>query len=143
MERRGARAGEICAEDSRGRAHGGAERGASPPSDRPRLGGGSATDSDRREELALRDRKATRKPQLYKVLLHNDDFTTMDFVIEVLVRYFRKSRVEATRIMLEVHHRGLGVAGVFTYEVAETKVAQVTAEARQHGMPLKCTVEAA
>ncbi|MGD2114578.1 MAG: ATP-dependent Clp protease adapter ClpS [Acidobacteriota bacterium] len=106
-------------------------------------GGRGATESDRREDLALRDRKETRKPRLYKVLLHNDDFTTMDFVIEVLVRYFRKSRVEATRVMLEIHHRGIGVAGVFTYEVAETKVAQVTAEARQHGMPLKCTVEAA
>lgn len=123
---------------------------ASSPSDRPlpllgaRLGAGSSSaESDGGEDLALRERKETRRPRLYKVLLHNDDFTTMDFVIEVLVRYFRKSRVEATRIMLEVHHRGIGVAGIFTYEVAETKVAQVTAEARQHGMPLKCTVDPA
>lgn len=116
---------------------------ASGPSDRPLLGAGSPAESDGGEDLALRERKETRRPRLYKVLLHNDDFTTMDFVIEVLVRYFRKSRVEATRIMLEVHHRGIGVAGIFTYEVAETKVAQVTAEARQHGMPLKCTVDPA
>ncbi len=116
---------------------------ASVPPDRPLLGAGSPTDSDGGEDLALRERKETRRPRLYKVLLHNDDFTTMDFVIEVLVRYFRKSRVEATRVMLEVHHRGIGVAGIFTYEVAETKVAQVTAEARQHGMPLKCTVDPA
>lgn len=89
------------------------------------------------------ERRKTKRPRLYKVLLHNDDFTTMEFVVDVLVRYFHKTTPEATRIMLEVHRRGQGVAGVFTYEVAETKVAQVTAEARQQGMPLKCTVDPA
>ncbi|MFP3941294.1 MAG: ATP-dependent Clp protease adapter ClpS [Acidobacteriota bacterium] len=89
------------------------------------------------------ERRKTKRPRLYKVLLHNDDFTTMEFVVDVLVRYFHKTTPEATRIMLEVHRRGQGVAGLFTYEVAETKVAQVTAEARQQGMPLKCTVDPA
>jgi len=121
----------------------GTDRSLPAPPPRPLLGTGASADSDHREELVVRQRKAAQRPRLYKVLLHNDDFTTMEFVVDMLERYFRKSRVEATRIMLEVHHRGLGVAGIFTYEVAETKVAQVTAEARQQGMPLKCTVDPA
>jgi ATP-dependent Clp protease adaptor protein ClpS len=93
--------------------------------------------------LVLDQRRKAKRPRLYKVLLHNDDFTTMDFVVAVLVRYFHKTLADATRIMLEVHQNGLGLAGIFTYEVAETKVAQVTAEARQEGMPLKCSVDPA
>jgi ATP-dependent Clp protease adaptor protein ClpS len=75
------------------------------------------------------------------VVLHNDDFTTMEFVIEVLKRHFAKSDAEATHVMLQVHVRGKGVAGVFTRDVAETKVALVSAEARTEGMPLLVTAE--
>ncbi|HEX6201266.1 MAG TPA: ATP-dependent Clp protease adapter ClpS [Thermoanaerobaculia bacterium] len=121
----------------------GSDRRLPAPPSRPLLGAGSSEESGHREDLVLDDRKKAKRPRLYKVLLHNDDFTTMEFVVDVLVRYFHKSTEEATRIMLEVHQQGLGVAGVFTYEVAETKVAQVTAEARQEGMPLKCTVDPA
>lgn len=83
----------------------------------------------------------TRTPPRYRVLLHNDDFTTMEFVVEVLVRYFRKGATEANRVMLEVHHRGTGVAGVYTREVAETKIAAVTGAARERGFPLLLTME--
>ncbi len=91
---------------------------------------------------ALR-RKKTARPKRYKVLLHNDDFTSMDFVVHVLITHFRRSPGEATQIMLEVHHQGVGVAGVYPKEVAETKVAEVTDEAREAGMPLLLTLEAA
>ncbi len=121
----------------------GSDRRLPAPPPRPLLGAGSADEPAQRDGLALQERRKVSRPRLYKVLVHNDDFTTMDFVVDVLVRYFRKSQVEATHIMLEVHRRGMGVAGVFTYEVAETKVAQVTAEARQQGMPLRCTVDPA
>lgn len=104
---------------------------------------------DRRErdprtegDLATARRPATRRPRRWKVLLHNDDFTTMEFVVEVLRRHFHKSPAEATRIMLLVHHEGIGVAGVYPREVAETKVAEVTAAARQAEMPLLVTAEA-
>lgn len=122
--------------------HGSDRRLPAPPS-RPLLGAGSSSESGRREDLVLDQRRKAKRPRLYKVLLHNDDFTTMDFVVDVLVRYFHKTLADATRIMLEVHQNGLGLAGIFTYEVAETKVALVTAEARQEGMPLKCSVDPA
>ncbi len=83
----------------------------------------------------------TKKPPLYKVLLLNDDFTPMEFVVYVLERFFHKNRQEATTIMLHVHRRGVGVCGVFTYEVAETKVNQVVDHARQNQHPLQCTME--
>lgn len=83
----------------------------------------------------------TKKPPLYKVLLLNDDFTPMEFVVYVLERFFHKNRQEATTIMLHVHRRGVGVCGVFTYEVAETKVNQVVDYARQNQHPLQCTME--
>jgi ATP-dependent Clp protease adaptor protein ClpS len=92
--------------------------------------------------LAEEQRIKTQAPRKYKVLLHNDDYTTMEFVVEVLVQFFHKSETEATQIMLSVHHRGVGVCGLFTREVAETKVAQVMDHARKHEMPLKCTMEA-
>lgn len=82
-----------------------------------------------------------QRPPLYRVLLLNDDYTPMEFVVEVLMRYFRKSQVEAQRVMLTVHLRGQGVAGVYTRDVAETKAAQVTAQARAEGHPLQVTVE--
>jgi ATP-dependent Clp protease adaptor protein ClpS len=89
-------------------------------------------------------RKAkTQKPSLYRVLLLNDDFTPMEFVIDVLERFFQKSQDEATKIMLHVHQRGVGVCGVFTYEIAETKVNQVVDFARRSEHPLQCTMEKA
>jgi ATP-dependent Clp protease adaptor protein ClpS len=82
-------------------------------------------------------------PPMYRVLLHNDDYTTMEFVVLVLQSVFRKSPADATQIMLHIHRNGLGVAGVYTYEVAETKVVVVETMARQHEFPLKCTMEEA
>ena len=82
-----------------------------------------------------------QKPSLYRVLILNDDYTPMEFVVYVLERFFNKSREDATRIMLHVHQTGVGVCGVYTYEVAETKVAQVVDMARRHQHPLQCTME--
>jgi ATP-dependent Clp protease adaptor protein ClpS len=82
-----------------------------------------------------------QKPSLYRVLILNDDYTPMEFVVYVLERFFQKDREAATRIMLHVHQHGVGVCGVFTYEVAETKVAQVIETARRHQHPLQCTME--
>jgi ATP-dependent Clp protease adaptor protein ClpS len=91
--------------------------------------------------VVVKARPRTRKPAMYKVLMLNDDYTPMEFVVHVLERFFQKSREEATRIMLHVHRRGVGVCGVFTYEVAETKVTQVMDLARQNQHPLQCTIE--
>ncbi len=82
-----------------------------------------------------------RKPPLYQVVLLNDDYTPMEFVVDVLERIFSLDRTRATRVMLEVHTKGKGVCGVFTFEIAETKVAQVMTYARQHQHPLLCTME--
>ena len=103
--------------------------------DRLRRGGDVSTG------VVVKSKPKTKKPSLYKVLLLNDDYTPMEFVVHVLERFFGKSREEATRIMLHVHRRGVGVCGIFTYEVAETKVAQVTEFARRHEHPLQCTLE--
>lgn len=84
-----------------------------------------------------------KRPPLYHVLLINDDYTPMEFVVDVLQKIFGLDRIKATRVMLEVHTRGKGVCGAFTYEIAETKVAQVMAYARQHQHPLLCTMEEA
>ena len=83
----------------------------------------------------------TKKPSLYRVLLLNDDYTPMEFVVYVLERFFQKNQEEATTIMLHVHQNGVGLCGVYTYEVAETKVAQVLDLARRHEHPLQCTME--
>ena len=91
--------------------------------------------------LVTKTRPKTKRPHLYKVLLLNDDYTPMEFVVHVLEKYFNKGREEATRIMLHVHHKGVGMCGVYTYEVAETKVTQVMDFSRQHGHPLQCTME--
>lgn len=91
--------------------------------------------------VVVRTKPKTRKPSMYKVIMLNDDYTPMEFVVHVLERFFNKNREEATRIMLHVHQRGVGVCGVFTYEVAETKVTQVMDFARQHHHPLQCTLE--
>jgi ATP-dependent Clp protease adaptor protein ClpS len=98
-------------------------------------------DDDGDVGIATRTRAKTKKPNLYKVLLLNDDYTPMEFVVHVLERFFNKGREEATQIMLHVHQKGVGVCGVFTFEVAETKVTQVMDFARQHQHPLQCTME--
>ncbi len=91
--------------------------------------------------LITRTRQQTRRPNMYRVLLLNDDYTTQEFVIIVLRKYFNKSVEEATRIMLHVHNHGVGECGVYTYEVAETKVTQVMDFARKHQHPLQCIME--
>lgn len=91
--------------------------------------------------VVVKTKPKTKKPSMYKVIMLNDDYTPMEFVIHVLERFFSKNREEATRIMLHVHQRGVGVCGVFTYEVAETKVTQVMDFARQNHHPLQCTLE--
>ncbi|WP_184002147.1 ATP-dependent Clp protease adapter ClpS [Stakelama sediminis] len=93
--------------------------------------------------LATRTRTRTKKPTPYRVLMLNDDYTPMEFVVLVLQRFFRMTMEEATQVMLHVHQKGVGVCGVFSYEVAETKVAQVTDFARQNQHPLQCTLEKA
>ena len=96
---------------------------------------------DREGDLATeRDRKV-EKVRRYKVIFHNDDYTTTEFVVVVLIKFFFKSETEATHIMLTVHHKGQGVAGLYTKDVAETKVAQVHDYAKEHGMPLRLTAE--
>jgi len=91
--------------------------------------------------VVTKTRPKTKKPSLYKVLLLNDDYTPMEFVVHILERIFNKNLEDAYQIMLHVHHHGVGVCGVFTYEVAETKVAQVIEFARRHEHPLQCTME--
>jgi ATP-dependent Clp protease adaptor protein ClpS len=96
---------------------------------------------DKEGDLATQQKKKVEKVRPYKVVLHNDDYTTMEFVVLVLMKFFHKSETEATHIMLSVHHRGHGVAGLYTKDVAETKVAQVQDYARENGMPLRLTAE--
>ena len=91
--------------------------------------------------VATRTRPKTKRPSLYKVLLLNDDYTPMEFVVLILESFFNKARDEAVQIMLHVHRHGVGICGVFTYEVAETKVAQVIEFSRRHQHPLQCTME--
>ncbi|MFW6050526.1 MAG: ATP-dependent Clp protease adapter ClpS [Myxococcota bacterium] len=88
-----------------------------------------------------RTKKQLKRPRLYKVLLHNDDYTTREFVVHVLQRVFHKPEPEAVRIMLHVHHNGIGVAGLYTREVAETKIRTVEQMARQHEYPLRLSME--
>lgn len=91
--------------------------------------------------VALKERVRTQKPSMYKVLLLNDDYTPMEFVVHVLEKFFNKTRPEATDIMLQVHRRGVGLCGVYTYEIAESKVAQVSEFSRVNEQPLQCTME--
>jgi ATP-dependent Clp protease adaptor protein ClpS len=93
------------------------------------------------EGLALEERPKTKKPSLYKVLLLNDDYTPMEFVVQILKLYFQKSEAEAFEIMLKVHNEGAGIAGVFQYDIAEMKVHQVNLHARKHEFPLRCVME--
>jgi ATP-dependent Clp protease adaptor protein ClpS len=98
-------------------------------------------DIDREEGVVTEEKPRLKKPPLYKVLLHNDNFTTMDFVVFILRTVFQRSETDAVRIMLHVHNRGVGIAGVYTYEIAEAKVAKVIALARDHEFPLLASVE--
>ncbi|KAA3627242.1 MAG: ATP-dependent Clp protease adapter ClpS [Proteobacteria bacterium] len=100
--------------------------------------------SDHEDGLAVQEAKPKlKRPPLFKVLLLNDDFTPMEFVVQILEQFFCMSREKATQIMLHVHTRGRGVCGVYTYEIAETKVAQVNEYSRRHQHPLLCTMEEA
>lgn len=96
---------------------------------------------ERESGVVTETRKKLKRPPMYKVLLHNDDYTTREFVVMILQAIFNKSETEATQIMLHVHHNGMGVAGVYPFEVAETKVEKVTGLARKYEFPLKCTLE--
>lgn len=91
----------------------------------------------------VRPQDKTKTPSFYKVLILNDDFTPREYVVHVLQKFFKKSEQEATHLMLQVHHKGQGVAGVFTCEIAETKAYQVNEYSKKHKYPLKCVVEAA
>ena len=102
---------------------------------------GQDSDEDVRTGVVTKVKPKTRKPSLYKVLLLNDDYTPMEFVVHILEQFFNKDRPEAMKIMLHVHQKGVGVCGVYTYEVAETKVTQVIDYSRQNQHPLQCTME--
>ena len=95
----------------------------------------------RQENVQLLERSKTKPPSLYKVILLNDDFTTMEFVIEVLQRFFAMGMEQATQVMLKVHNEGAAVCGIYPKDIAETKVQQVVSYAVQHGHPLKCRME--
>jgi ATP-dependent Clp protease adaptor protein ClpS len=94
-------------------------------------------------ELLEETEKELKEPDMYKVVLHNDDYTTKEFVVEVLRIVFHKPAIEATRIMMDVHKRGKGIVGVYTWDIAQTKVAQVRQMAKEQEFPLKCSVEPA
>jgi ATP-dependent Clp protease adaptor protein ClpS len=101
----------------------------------------SRRETEQEHSVVTETEKKLKKPPLYKVLLHNDDYTTKEFVVQVLQYVFHKEHTEAVQIMLHVHKKGIGVAGVYTYEIAETKVTLVESLARQNEYPLKCTME--
>jgi ATP-dependent Clp protease adaptor protein ClpS len=98
-------------------------------------------DRERRGEIVEKSRKKTDKPPLYQVVLHNDDYTTMEFVVSVLEGIFAKSPTQAHQIMMQVHTRGAGIAGIYPHEVAETKVTQVHSQARERGFPLRASLQ--
>ena len=107
------------------------------------MGDRATRDDDSGVATQTRTERRTQKPRMYKVLLHNDDYTTMEFVVYVLQGVFHRSETDAVQIMLHVHKNGLGVAGVYTREVAETRITQVEALARSHEYPLRCSMEEA
>ena len=98
-------------------------------------------EGDGQSQVVLETRPRTKKPSMYKVIMLNDDYTPMEFVVEVLQTFFAMSREKAMQIMLNVHQRGIGVCGVYTYEVAETKVTQVMDAAKKNEHPLQCAIE--
>ena len=97
--------------------------------------------ADNQARTEVKRRASTKRPPMYTVLMHNDDYTTMEFVVEALMTVFRKSPTEANRIMLNIHFKGSGVCGTYPYEVAETKVVKVHNLARKEGFPLRCSLE--
>lgn len=99
------------------------------------------TKDEHRGLAATKDREELREPSLYKVLLHNDDYTSMEFVVAILENIFGKTPATATRIMLDVHQEGIGVAGIYTREIGETKIELVHHLARKNGFPLRCSLE--
>lgn len=101
------------------------------------IGGGTS------ENVKEKSSHKTKKPRMYRVVLHNDDYTTREFVVDVLVEVFHKPVMQATRIMLDVHRKGRGTVGTYTYDIAQTKVATVHKMAREQEFPLKCTIEEA
>jgi len=106
------------------------------------LAAGQSGQDDSQSDVDLElERPDVSSPGKWAVVLHNDDYTTMEFVIEVLQRFFKKSDQEAAEIMLKVHHEGRGIAGIYSREIAETKVLQVSDYAKAHGHPLRCTAE--
>jgi ATP-dependent Clp protease adaptor protein ClpS len=102
-----------------------------------------STDPRFDDELLEEVEKELKEPDMYKVVLHNDDYTTKEFVVEVIQIVFHKPAIEATKIMMDVHKRGKGVVGVYTWDIAQTKVAQVRQMAKEREFPLKCSVEPA
>ena len=98
-------------------------------------------DPEQEGDLSLDEKPRVERPRRYVVVLHNDDYTTMEFVVHVLMKFFHLGATEATQIMLHVHHKGYGIVGTYTRDVAETKAAQVTDYAKEHGHPLRCTAE--
>jgi ATP-dependent Clp protease adaptor protein ClpS len=122
-------------------------QGSRAPSERLAVSGAGSNshgdDDDNRTGTAIitKTKTRTKRPNLYRVLLLNDDYTPMEFVVHVLERFFNKNREDATQIMLHVHQNGVGECGIFTYEVAETKVTQVMDFARKHQHPLQCVME--
>lgn len=103
----------------------------------------SDSEIKRKEDTVLKERDKTITPEMYRVILLNDDYTTMDFVVNVLMKFFNKTASEATKIMLDVHKKGNGVCGVYTHDIAVTKVNQVVKFSRDNEFPLKCDYEKA
>lgn len=97
--------------------------------------------SDNKTRVQSKERAATKQPPLYTVVMHNDDYTTMEFVVETLISIFHKSPTEANRIMLHIHFKGAGACGTYPYEIAETKVSKVHSMAQKEGFPLRCSLE--
>jgi ATP-dependent Clp protease adaptor protein ClpS len=114
---------------------------AKPPPPPPPPPSGPKTGEDQETGIDVRERPKTHVPRRYRVLFHNDDYTTMEFVVDALMRFFHRTQAEATHIMLTVHKKGTGVAGTYTRDVAETKVEEVMKHARESGMPLLVTAE--
>ena len=99
------------------------------------------TNPDSDTGTAVVEKTKVSKPRMYKILMHNDDYTTMEFVVYVLERLFKKSKQEAYEVMMRIHQQGIGICGVFTFEVAESKVSKVAQLAKREGHPLKCSIE--
>jgi ATP-dependent Clp protease adaptor protein ClpS len=118
-----------------------APAGSADPPKPPKPPNGPAPGGDQETDIDVKEKPKSHVPRRYKVIFHNDDYTTMEFVVDALMRFFHKSQAEATHIMLTVHKKGNAVAGIYTRDVAETKVEEVMKHARESGMPLLVTAE--